>query len=124
MPPDTAERRPPDRTGAPDVLSSTPMVLVSADVLQQSAELIGTQNEREHQAEQRSCRRCYRQGYHHGYAQAEQDRPIETLDVSEPAPWPTRIDAALDRLRYPPHGRARFGEPRPEDHMGGPVAPW
>lgn len=48
-------------------------------------------------------------------------RPAEPYDVDEPAPWPTAIDPELDQLRYPPHGRKRFGEPRPGEYAGGPV---
>ena len=62
----------------------------------------------------------------------------ESLDVSEPKPYPAvpnvdcaECDAAksgacsscrrrieLDQLRYPPNGRARYGEARPGDFAG------
>lgn len=49
----------------------------------------------------------------------EATTPREALDVDEPADWPVpRVDPDLDRLRYPPHGRSRFAEPRSGDYQG------
>lgn len=50
------------------------------------------------------CREAYWRGYEDGYRDG-QNAPAEALDVDDPAPWPTSIDPALDRLRYPPDGR-------------------
>ena len=49
---------------------------------------------------------------------ARQAEPAEPVDVDEPA-WPQQISPELDRRRWPPHGRARFAEPRPGDYQGG-----
>ena len=42
----------------------------------------------------------------------------EPMDVDEPASWPQVISPEVDRQRYPPNGRARFGDPRPGDFLG------
>jgi hypothetical protein len=63
---------------------------------------------------------AYRRGLADGWA------GVEPVDVDPPRDFPDDQDRArmreLDELRYPPHGRKRFGEPRPGDYTGGPVA--
>jgi hypothetical protein len=51
--------------------------------------------------------------------------PVVLLDVDPAGDYPNEIDRQrireLDELRYPPHGRKRFGESRPGEYQGGPV---
>jgi hypothetical protein len=65
---------------------------------------------------------AYQRGLVDGWAEVGR----EPLDVDPPRDFPDEHDRArmreLDELRYPPHGRKRFGEPRPGDYTGGPVA--
>lgn len=80
------------------------------------------------------CLDYWRAGFAAGAAWQERQEPqpiCEQLDFDQPGDWPARalgplprIDPQLDCIRYPPHGRKRFGEPRPGDFHGRrPVAP-
>jgi hypothetical protein len=64
-----------------------------------------------------------RAGYQRGLADGREQGARAALygaplDVDPPKPWPTAISPEVDRRRYPPHGRKRFGEARPGDYPG------
>jgi hypothetical protein len=75
-----------------------------------------------------SWRDGYRLGWADGYDRgrcdesAARDRAWHL--AADPVARGGPAHAELERRRYGPGGRARFGDRRPGDYRGGPVAPW
>jgi hypothetical protein len=53
-----------------------------------------------------------------GYCQAEADMAQAWQEAARPLSRPGPSHAELERLRWGPGGRARFGDPRPGDYRG------
>jgi hypothetical protein len=91
------------------------LVSVSADVLTATADLIGTQGDRERAAERRGYRRGHQDGRAEGYAAGYLEAIAEIKEINQDLV----ASLELELLRWPPSGRGTFGRPRPGDFKGG-----
>jgi len=115
------DRARPCQDGPHNQTSPDDTIRVAAGVLQQAADLIGTQAERERQVARRNFNEGLTLGLDlgdgRGYARAHRELEQIWRDAARPVAHGTPY-ADLERRRWGPGGREHFADPRPGDYPG------